>query len=176
MKEANLKKQKGFTLVELAIVLAIIAALTLYKLSDSDESNAQKDGMREVSLTVQSLSKIRSYFDTAKVYTDLDNTVALNAPLIPKAMNLNGSIVNTFKQTVTLAPATLNGVTNLGLTWTTQYPKENCSFIVGQLEPEMAIVSVGGTIVKPLNGTLDMRNLATRCQSSNLVNIVYTTY
>lgn len=184
IKHKCLKKQKGNSLIEYGFYLALVGAAlaVLVGLNTGTKTSASKQ--QEITDISQLTENVRNYFSTKGIYTGLANTVIIEGNLAPRSMLLGytgpgtGTLVNTTRQAVTVAPATIDGINELGFTITGQLDMENCAGVVSNVQDQYAIINVGGTDVKTLNGSLDMPGLTTACNggANGLVPFVYTSY
>ncbi|HCK7693142.1 TPA: prepilin-type N-terminal cleavage/methylation domain-containing protein [Salmonella enterica] len=143
------KSKKGFSLLELLLVLGIIAALVVAafivypKVQASQRAQAESNNIATIQAGVKAL------YTSASSFTGLTNTVAVQAKIFPDNM-LSGAgnaakPINAFKGNVTLAAA--------GNFYTAK---------------------VGSKVVKAADGTLDVAATAAACNNATSNTLVFT--
>ncbi|UQY51077.1 type 4 pilus major pilin [Salmonella enterica] len=143
------KSKKGFSLLELLLVLGIIAALVVEafivypKVQASQRAQAESNNIATIQAGVKAL------YTSASSFTGLTNTVAVQAKIFPDNM-LSGTgnaakPINAFKGNVTLAAA--------GNFYTAK---------------------VGSKVVKAADGTLDVAATAAACNNATSNTLVFT--
>ncbi|AET53319.1 type 4 pilus major pilin [Salmonella enterica subsp. enterica] len=143
------KSKKGFSLLELLLVLGIIAALVVAafivypKVQASQRAQAESNNIATIQAGVKAL------YTSASSFTGLTNTVAVQAKIFPDNM-LSGTgnaakPINAFKGNVTLAAA--------GNFYTAK---------------------VGSKVVKAADGTLDVAATAAACNNATSNTLVFT--
>lgn len=96
---------KGFSLIELLIVLAVIAALTVSAFVIYPKVRSGQVARQEVEVILAAVSSIREMFPRGD-YTNLSNQVAVDANLFPASMvGVGDSITNRWDGAVLLSPA-----------------------------------------------------------------------
>ena len=103
----NKKSKKGFSLLELLLVLGIIAALVVAafivypKVQASQRAQAESNNIATIQAGVKAL------YSSASSFTGLTNLVAVQANIFPDNMLINSGTfarpINAFKGNVTLA-------------------------------------------------------------------------
>jgi len=183
-KEACLTKQKGNSLIEYGFYLALVgAALAILMMVNSGTKASALKG-QEVTDITKLAQNVRDYFATQGNYVGLTEGMIVTGNLAPRSMLIGattpgtGTLVNTTKKAVTLAPADIGGVASIGFTITGNLDTENCSGVVSNIQDQFAIISVGGAVVKLLNEPLQMAALTTACagDATGLVPFIYTSY
>lgn len=178
MKETFLRNKKGFSLLELLLVLGIIAALVVGafivypKVQASQRAEAESKNIATIQAGVKAL------YTSASSYSGLTNTVATNAKIFPDNM-LNGtSVINVFKGNVTLATSTESpsGVANSAFTITyANIPAAECTKIIAAAAGNFYVAKVGTTTVKAAGSILDVAATTTACASgANSNSLVLT--
>lgn len=148
------RNQKGFTLIEMSIVLVIIAVLAvmgtrgvgIYK-QTKNESEAQT--INRVILALQ--TKFRN--DTTT--TGLTNTVVNNTGVLNKSgwTFAAGTITHGMKGTVTFAPATIASADDaIGVTMAT-VPYSSCGDIGRNATQHAEKITIGTTVVQTASTT-----------------------
>lgn len=126
--------QKGFTLIELVLVLAIVAALSMLVFTSFNTSNDTNKVNTEVN-NINSLSgAIRNMFNTQGNYTGLTNDVILRSISFPESMRVTGAANNLIKNGwvntgYTVAPATVTSTDDVFRITMLSVPQEACASI-----------------------------------------------
>jgi prepilin-type N-terminal cleavage/methylation domain-containing protein len=176
----QLKKQKGFTLVEIAIVLIIfgviasmgLGGLSLYKQTKNDRS------ARALNSIVNAMqTKMRNDPDTSS----MSNVTVINAGVLDKT-GWTGSIsggVGTISHlnggTATFAPATLVTTNDAFTVTMATVPYDSCGDIARDATIHAERITIGSTAVQtshmtPATGAA----IDTACGSAGVVNMVFT--
>lgn len=169
MKTMSQKKnQKGFTLVELGIVVAV-GLLLLLGIQQSNRTiantkvNSEIGEIKTISANVQRQYSGSSNYSTAT----LANIIALKS--LPDERVLTATTAaNRWGGAITLAPATVNTASDTLLYTSAAIPEYECTQIIPQVEGSLVRVSVDGTDVKPAGGALDQTALGTNCDGGNV--------
>lgn len=161
-------KNKGFTLIEMAIVLAI-AAIVLFgvftMVSRANNARVATDEAQNFNIIS---SDMRTKFSTQGNYTGVTVENLVNLGAVPKHMVSGGTINTGWGTTVTAAVTNLTG-TDDGVAFTYTVPRESCADFVTAASGASAVVSVDGTSIKNVPGganTVNVAALGTACDSS----------
>ncbi|MEC5343190.1 type 4 pilus major pilin [Brenneria populi] len=180
------KSKKGFSLLELLLVLGIIAALVVAafivypKVQSSQRATAESNNIATIQAGVKAL------YTAASSYSGLNETVAVQAKIFPDNM-LSGSgsaakPVNAFKGNVLLGTSTdsPSGVANSAFTITyVDVPALECTKIVSGVGANFYSVAIGtgssalttGNIRKA-SSDMNMATVASTCQSGGNSNTI----
>lgn len=177
------KSRKGFSLLELLLVLGIIAALVVAafivypKVQASQRAQAESNNIATIQTGVKTL------YTSASSFTGLSNTVAVQAKIFPDNM-LSGSgsaatPINAFKGKVTLASANTGPSTAAGSSFTITYenvPAAECTKIITAAAANFYTAGVGTAgNVKPAGGILDIAQATAQCQTGGNSNTLIFT-
>ncbi|EEZ6550363.1 type IV pilus major subunit protein BfpA [Escherichia coli] len=175
------KSKKGFSLLELLLVLGIIAALVVAafivypKVQASQRAQAESNNIATIQAGVKAL------YTSASSFTGLTNTVAVQAKIFPDNM-LSGTgnaakPINAFKGNVTLAAAATGPSSATGSSFTITYdnvPAAECVKITTAAAGNFYTAKVGSKIVKASDGTLDVAATAAACNNATSNTLVFT--
>lgn len=169
-KEKN--HQKGFTLVELVLVVGLIALMTIgiylkYKSIYMD---------RSVQLQMQDLyafnNKINGAYQSSSSLTTLNNTTAISGGLVPTELINAPNIINRFGSTITLSRQLVAGVEGYEILLNNITPKA-CSLIgTSKYANEVDEIWINGANNKTTGNSLTAANIATivtQCNSATSI-------
>ncbi|HBW1078773.1 type 4 pilus major pilin [Klebsiella quasipneumoniae] len=181
----NRKSKKGFSLLELLLVLGIIAALVVAafivypKVQASQRAQAESNNIAAIQAGVKAL------YTSASSFTGLTNSVAVQAKIFPDNM-LSGSgsaakPINAFKGNVTLAADKTGPSGADGSSFTIIYsnvPAAECTKIITAVAGNFyaaGVGNVGNGNVKTAGEVLDVAKTAMLCQNGGNSNtLVFT--
>jgi len=181
--KGNKKSRKGFSLLELLLVLGIIAALVVAafivypKVQASQRAQAESNNIATIQAGVKAL------YTSASSFTGLTNTVAVQAKIFPDNM-LSGSgssatPINAFKGNVVVASANTGPSAATGSSFTITYsnvPAAECTKIITAAAGNFYTAGVGTAgNVKAAGEVLDVAKTATQCQSGGNSNTLIFT-
>lgn len=174
-KKMNVSKQKnkGFTLIELALVLAVVGIVS-YMLAPVFESViAGVEADSEAKITQNYFSDLKSKKRRGP-YTGLDNDFVIDARIPDQASITGSSISNSWGHAQTWAAGTLTGgIANGAKQLTNPVPPNSCLAYVSQMSPFVDELLVGSTVVKAVGAQLNESTAATACNvSTNTVNVI----
>lgn len=175
------KNKKGFSLLELLLVLGIIAALVVAafivypKVQASQRAQAESNNIATIQAGVKAL------YTSASSFTGLTNTVAVQAKIFPENM-LSGTgntavPINSFKGNVTLAAAATGPSAAAGSSFTITYanvPTAECTKITTATAGNFYIATVNTKVVKPAGGVIDVAATTSACNNATSNTIILT--
>ncbi|WP_019022968.1 type 4 pilus major pilin [Thioalkalivibrio sp. ALE23] len=162
------RKVRGFTLVEMLIVLAIGASVlfgvfvAVSAVQNQQASNEASENLNLFAAEIQTLFRGQSDF------SDISNTVLLDAGTVPGPMEQGGEIVTAWNDEVEVTSVTLTGTSGTDNAFQIEYPlpEAACTNVIQAVEGAFAEVQVGGSIIKDANNReLDVPTLASECSS-----------
>jgi prepilin-type N-terminal cleavage/methylation domain-containing protein len=167
------KKQAGFTLVELVVVLAIIVgaigAIIARQMSASQSSRVQSEAGNLQAI----VGKINSTFAGRSSYAGATTSFLLAQGAFPTSMVNGTSVVNGWNGSVTVAPGT--GNTTVDITYA-GVPSAACLELVSNTSRSYRTVTVGSTVVKSATQTeADLSATQTACSAAATASITFNT-
>lgn len=162
MKLFNLKnKEKGFTLVELVLIVGIIALMTIgiYIKYRSISNNAK---IQQQTQDLYALSnKINGAYQSSASLATLNNTTAIAGGLVPTELINSPNIISRFGTTLTLAPSPvpIAGVSGYSITINNITPKFCGSMGTSKYANEVDEVWISGVSRKTTGTSLTNANM-----------------
>lgn len=168
-------RQRGFTLMEMLLVIAIIGAFVYFMFNlfgeSKDSASAIRTANRVANIIADTTDLLSGQATTAACVTA---TVISNGA-IPDEMVSGSTIKNSYGGDVTLASGGVAGGTaNACLLTFEDVPQDDCSRIVRRTEQLADRITVAGTHVKTIARDLDIASLGTQCSSANQVVLVWS--
>ena len=145
---ANRKNQKGVTLIELAIALAIIGALVFAVFYMVGVVQNKRITSTESQYLNMMSADLRTKFSGQASFTGLNAANLIRLNIAPRPMVTGTTLRSGFSTAVTVGPANVNGVADDGFEFTYLVPSDNCSDFVMATEGAFSRVTVAGTVVK----------------------------
>lgn len=187
--EKNMKKQQGFTLVELMLSLAAIVALTAIVFYAFPKVMAARNATYESQALSTATASVKSLY-TSGIYSSLKTEVAANGKFFPDSMISGTTIKNQWGGDVKVGgvaagATTVDGTTGLadarlfGISYAA-VPSAVCIKLAGASAPNFERIVIDGKEVKDtLPGTsprvdFDESVAATQCKKSS-VEMVFIT-
>ncbi|MDQ2309640.1 type 4 pilus major pilin [Pluralibacter gergoviae] len=179
----NIKSQKGFSLLELLLVLGIIAALVVAafivypKVQASQRAQAESNNIATIQAGVKSL------YTASSSFTGLTNSVAVQAKIFPDNMLVGSGTeakpVNAFKGNVLVKEDSTGPSKAKGSSFTITYenvPAAECTKIITAAAGNFYTAGVGTAgNVKAAGEVLDVTKTATQCQTGGNDNTLIFT-
>ncbi len=186
MKRTYLRNKRGFSLLELLLVLGIIAALVVGafivypKVQASQRAEAESKNIATIQAGVKSL------YTSASSYSGLTNTVAVGAKIFPDNMLIgtgtSASVVNAFKGNVIVGVSndSPSGAENSSFSITyVGVPAAECAKIASAAAGNFYTVSVGtGTAavtsgnIRKAGGVINVATAASACNAGDNANAI----
>jgi prepilin-type N-terminal cleavage/methylation domain-containing protein len=188
MKKNNFKASQGFSLIELLLVLAIIAALAVAAFVIYPRVQAGRSATYEAQVLSSAQASVKALF-TNNNYAALDEEVALKGKFFPDNMTgqiddgsggFSDVIRNQFDGLVTLtgadaagAPVATPPARFFAITYE-DVPTEVCIKLAGSAVQNFNGVTVGGEVVKVAStGAITEGNIVTGCSDAPTVDMVF---
>lgn len=163
------QRQRGLTVVELVIAMTLsllVVAAGIAGASKFIQSNKVSQTLEDLPLI---FTKTQKAYSSAVLYTGLDITSLVNNRVFPNELVAAGApptVSNRLGGTITVALGTIT-VANDGAEFSlTGVPEEACVDIVQGMQAAAAKVTVGATVVKAINGSLDVAATGTSCAAT----------
>lgn len=171
---SKLSRQAGVGMIDLLMYMFLVVAAVAFTFWLKSAVWGPFLGWMEATAVSNQMGKIENVYSGAANYTGL-TTASMAVPTIypTKYLPGAGAIINRFGGNVTLGIATVNTTSD-----TLQYTSggvraDSCFTLVNQLAEDADRITVGGTVVKPLNTIIDAGKLQTQCNSGNTVNVMF---
>ena len=167
------KYQTGFTLVELGLVLLVVAVIGMFAYSKFMGQNQEVLASQESDNVTTYVSKTKKAYTNDSNFSTVTTDALRTNGIFPRSMVQGTTVVNNYQGTVTAAPNTVSNADDSVLFTSTNYTQEGCREIVPKIAAVAQLISVNGTVVKPLNARLDRVTLGTSCaDEDNTVTFV----
>lgn len=175
-QKANKSKQKGFTLVELGIVVAIGAILIGVGIAVVPSIMASQRVNAEISELPQIVTNIQRVFNNQPGFVPLPTVTTLGQlGVFPESRwraDTPAEARNRWGGTITVAASGAVLPNGLSLTYA-DVPSAECRELIPALSASVRVIQVGGQTVKPDNGSATLADTAARCNAAPTVAIAY---
>lgn len=101
----NMKK-KGFSLIEILLVLSVIFVMMVSIFYLYPKIKTKNNANNEISNIKVIKSSIKSLYSSRSSYEGLGNDIAIKSKIFPENMVKDGKVINSFKGSVEVEPAT----------------------------------------------------------------------
>ena len=176
LKSIRKSRQSGFTLVELGIVLALIGIglfFAISKMQETGDASRAQNVANDISTTV---NNIQRFYSTVQEFPSTINQADLiSNKVVPAkwvATTPSGSaITGPFGGAVTITrDGTLTSEASIQIQ---NVPSRICSEMGRLMADGYRTITVGTTLVKAVNGSLDIGALGTSCSSAGTVSMTF---
>jgi prepilin-type N-terminal cleavage/methylation domain-containing protein len=176
----TLKRQAGFTLVELGIVVAIgailigIGFMLVPSLLTSSKVKAEANAMSTAA------TKIQQRYDGRPNFSGITTAIVAGLSVLPENSVSGATVTNSWGGNVTFAAnaAGVNNPNDSFLYTTTAVPSAACTELAQTLERSAQVIQVGTSAapvtVKAAGAPLDVGTLGTQCGATPTVTMVFT--
>lgn len=173
---SNARKQKGFGLIELAIAIAIGAAIVFGVFVLVKRANSSRASSNESKSLMLMASDLRTKFSGQGSFAGLNPGNMIRMGLVPSNMISGTTIRSGFSTDVNVASINLNGAPDDGFEFTYQVPSDDCSGFVQSVEGAFARITIAGTQIKNVPGGDNVINVAdlANCNASGTTNAPVT--
>jgi len=168
------RRQQGFSLIEVGIVLALAGVALFFTLSKMSVNADQTKSQNFITDFSGIVTNAKRLYATQQSYTGVTINALRDNSVFPTAWNVGGTITGPWTGAVTTAAATLVTAGD-GLTLTVpNVPQGFCSDVVRAMAAGVDVIAVAGTNVKAFQNTLNIATAGTQCASAANVSIAFT--
>jgi len=175
------RKQKGFTLTEILLVLVIAAAIVISAFIIYPKVQASARAEAESKNIATIVAGVKALYTSTSSYTGITKTILVNAKVFPDNMlsgtGSSATPINSWKGAVDVTAATIN---NAGDAFTITYngvPTAECVKMVSGMAGNFDSVGVNGTNVKASGAALNVATTASSCAANTSTNVLtFTSY
>jgi prepilin-type N-terminal cleavage/methylation domain-containing protein len=178
------RKQAGFTLVELGIVLALIGIGLFFAISKINETNDQSRAQSVSNDLTFTITNVKRLFATqanfpAQGDAAYGNGVLRQNSVFPAAWNDPANPANVIapfsgNPTVDRRTPAFQTAGNFAAITIPSVPTRVCSELGRLMATGIAELEVNGVVVKPLNTPLNVATLGTNCSAAAEVPMIFT--
>jgi type IV pilus assembly protein PilA len=171
----NLTAQRGFTFIELSVVLAIIAilgALIVPKVTNYIQSNSAPQVAQVVQKVVNTTRVTRQNGDT---WSTASNTELASIVKSDGRLTISGTTVSLglgASSTLSLAAGTISTSNDAGQLTATNISEDACPTYTAAISKFVDVITVNGTSVKALNANYLGSSTSAACVSGDTNSIV----
>ena len=168
MRHIKTSRQRGWAMLETTIAFVIIAIVvgSIYVMFENSKRKADVDS--NVEAITQISSEVQAKYGRLNRYAAVTTAVLVADETIPKQLRDGAGTTasNIYGGSISAAPATLTTANDaVALTWPNA-PKGHCVDTVTRVAGVARRIAVDGTVVKPLDGELDLAALSTQCDGA----------
>lgn len=157
----GLRNKKGFSLIELLLILAIVAALAVAAFIVYPKVQAARAAEQEAKIITSAVASIKALY-SSRDYRTVTSDVAANADVFPSEMVMaDGTLQNKWGGTIVVSPST--GIGSQGSSGSTRryfrivyrnVPPAVCQKLVGLVEPYFVVMRVSSVNGATGDGTM----------------------
>lgn len=169
------KNQNGDFLVSLTIALIIVGLIVMSAMNWYRENSAKADVSEAIKLVNSIGGNLRSQFGANNEYANLTTAIAVQSRAIPKSLRVTGGNTanNPYGGAITAVPVNCSGTSDcVSQSWA-NVPAAQCAELVLGTMSGARRITVAGTVVKPLDGSISSSGLGTACDAAAPVTIVW---
>lgn len=141
-------KQKGITLIELAISLAIVGAILFGVFYFVSVTQKKRIVTTEAQYLNMMASDLRTKFTGAASFAGISAANLIKLDIAPAPLITNTTMRSGFSTSITIGSTNVNGAPDDGFEFTYQVPSKSCADFVAATEAAFARVTIAGTVVK----------------------------
>lgn len=147
----NANKSKGFTIIEIVIVLAVIAVLALGVVAAAGGLFSGAKAKNEAQAMQTMIQGVKKLYSTTATFGSLTTQVVLDKGLVPNSMNADPAILNAWGGNITFTPQ--GGSPQFMVLSTTAVPSAECVDLINELsEMSVTIGTAASTTNAKANG------------------------
>jgi Tfp pilus assembly protein FimT len=171
--------QRGYDMLQLSlglIILAVLAAVVFGLFNSNLHSTSESKNANQITGIAGGLKR---NLGAQNLYADVTTSMAVSQGIIPKELATSTSSPwtagNSYGGAITIVPNAAGLSTpndSATLTWPNVDGSE-CNDLVISTQNVARQITVGTTVVKPTDGTLNMANLATACDAASTSTVIY---
>lgn len=156
------KAERGISFIPILLGLVIVALFTVVVVNQYNDSvrTTRIEGAKSEITTI--ISNAQRSYGAARQFAAVTTPMAINGNIIPANMRVGAGAQNVYDQAVLLVAQTCAVAGDcLRLTYPTA--PGDCQEVVLAALPFTRLITVGTTVVRPLDGAINMASLNTAC-------------
>ncbi|WP_426172473.1 type 4 pilus major pilin [Pseudoduganella sp. R-34] len=169
------RKQRGDFLVSLTVALIIVALMVMSAMGWF-KTNSSKVDVGEAKNLVNAIGGgLRSNFGANNEYPSLTTAAAVQSGVIPASLRIAGTNTanNPYGGAITATPVNCTGTSDCASQSWANVPTSACMELVLGTMSGARRITVGGSVVKPLDAKINTATLGTACDAAAPVTIVW---
>ena len=174
-KHMGRKRQQGFTMLELGLVLLIAAILGFIAVRQYNGSRSDSKSQDEVSEMTRTLSKIQAAYSSLPDYAGVTTQVLINNNVFDDSWvnTARTAVLNNFNGAVTAAPFTLTNANDAVAVTSAGYDRAACGNLPMKVANAVRRLDINGTTVMPVGGAVSPALVGTSCLANGNTFILY---